>query len=237
MTNWYKYLTPYFLDPLSKKLRPILGFTPKNIRFYYQAFSHSSIDDKKYGNNERLEFLGDSILDSIITEYLFTKLPDKKEGTMTDIRSKMVSRKSLNKLGEKIHLDQFIQCNLNGKTPESIYGNTFEALIAAIYLDKGRKHCEKFVIQKIIEPSFCLKRLEIQIVSYKKHFINWAQKNSISYSFTILSEEGESHKKKFKVGLYIEEKIITESYGLSKKKAEESSAKIACKLLKIPITV
>lgn len=237
MINWLRPLFTNFSDPLSKKLQPLLGFIPNNIHFYYQAFSHSSMDDKKYGNNERLEFFGDSILDSVITEYLFKKLPEKQEGVLSDIRSKIVCRKSLNQLGEKFQLDQFIQTNLSGKMPKSIYGNTFEALIAAIYMDKGREHCEKFIIKKIIEPSFSLEALEIEIVSFKKHFINWAQKNTVSYSFKTLFESGESHKKNFTIGLFIEGEIRAESKDLSKKKAEESAAKIACKLLKIPIKI
>ena len=237
MIQWLHYLFANSSAPLSKKLKPILGFTPKNIHFYHQAFSHSSMDDKIYGNNERLEFLGDSILDSVITEYLFKKLPLKQEGVLSDIRSKMVSRKSLNFLAKKFQIDKFIKTNLGGKTPVSIYGNAFEALVAAIYMDKGRVFCEKFIINKIIEPSFSLEALEIEIVSFKKHFIHWAQKNSISYSFKTLSESGASHKKSFTIGLFIGGENRAESTELSKKKAEESAAKIVCDLLKIPMNL
>lgn len=237
MIQWLHYIFTNSSASLSKKIKSVLGFTPSKIDFYHQAFSHSSMDDKIYGNNERLEFLGDSILDSVITEYLFKKLPLKQEGVLSDIRSKIVSRKSLNLLAKKFQLNEFIKTNLGGKTPASIYGNAFEALIAAIYLDKGRKFCENFIITKIIESSFSLEALEVEIVSFKKHFIHWAQKKNVSYFFKTLYESGESHKKNFTVGLFIDGEKRSEATELSKKKAEESAAEIVCDLLKIPMNL
>ena len=233
MMNWLNKLLSPSSDPLAKKLHSILGFTPKRIALYHQALCHSSIDMPIYGNNERLEFLGDSILNSVITEYLFYKLPNKNEGVLTDIRSKLVSRKTLNQLAIKFEMDSLVQTNVGGKIPSSIYGNAFEALIAAIYLDKGNKFCNRFIVKKIIEPHFSLKTLEQEISSYKKHFIHWAQKNSKTYSFKLLGETGESHKKDFKIGLFLNEKSIATAHASSKKKAEEATAKIACKTLNL----
>ena len=143
----------------SSELYSILGFFPKKIEFYHQAFCHSSIEHQEYGNNERLEFLGDSILNAVITEYLFHKMPHKDEGVLTDIRSKIVSRKTLNLLAKKIKIDALVQTNLGDEMPSSVYGNAFEALIAAIYLDKGSEFCKEFIINKIIEPHFSLYEL------------------------------------------------------------------------------
>ena len=217
----------------SSELYSILGFSPKKIEFYHQAFCHSSIEHQEYGNNERLEFLGDAIFNAVITEYLFHKMPNKDEGTLTDIRSKMVSRKTLNLLAKKINIDKMIRTNLGNKMPSSVYGNAFEALIAAIYLDKGPKFCNKFIIKKIIEPHFSINELETEISSYKKHFIQWAQKNNNNYRFKLLSETGEAHNKNFEIGLFLKDKNIATACAGSKKKAEEAAAKKACQALTI----
>ena len=217
----------------SSELYSILGFLPKKIELYHQAFSHSSIEHQEYGNNERLEFLGDAIFNAVITEYLFHKMPNKDEGILTDIRSKMVSRKTLNLLAKKIKIDKMVRTNLGEKMPSSVYGNAFEALIAAIYLDKGYKFCSKFIVKKIIEPHFSLNELEKEISSYKKHFINWAQKNNNNYRFKLLSESGEAHNKNFEIGLFLKDENIATACAGSKKKAEEAAAKKACKALTI----
>jgi ribonuclease-3 len=228
-----KLLSTPSSDPLALELNPILGFTPGKIEYYHQAFCHSSIEEPKYGDNERLEFLGDSILDSVITQYLYLKLPTKDEGILTDIRSKMVSRRTLNKLAKEFKIDQFVQTNLGGKVPSSILGNAFEALIAAIYLDKGELFCRTFIVKEIIIKHFSLEDLEKKISSYKKHFIHWTQKNSKEYYFKLLNETGESHKKSFEIALILDKKTISKSIASSKKKAEEMAAEIACETLSI----
>jgi len=234
MMKWLnKLLFTPSSDPLTLELSPILGFTPENIHLYHQAFCHSSIEEPLYGDNERLEFLGDSILDSVITEYLYHQLPTKDEGILTDIRSKLVSRRTLNKLAKEFKIDQFVQTNLGGKTPVSVLGNAFEALIAAVYLDKGETFCRKFIIEKIIKAHFSLAKLEKEISSYKKHFIHWTQKNGKEFTFELQSETGESHNKSFGMALILEEETIAKATASSKKKAEEATAKIACESLNI----
>jgi len=215
------------------ELHSILGFLPRKIKFYHQAFCHSSIEDEKYGNNERLELLGDAIFNAVITEYLFHKMPQKDEGILTDIRSKMVSRKTLNLLAKKIKIDKMVRTNLGDKIPSSVYGNAFEALIGAIYLDKGPKYCNKFIIKKIIDPHFSLNELETEISSYKKYFINWAQKNNYNYSFILINETGKAHNKNFEIGLFLKDEIIATASAGSKKNAEEKAAKKACQALTI----
>ena len=155
-------------EHFGSKLNASLGFWPTKTTIYQQAFSHSSIDHPKYGNNERLEFLGDSILGNVITEYLYHNLPSKNEGVLTDIRSKMVSRRTLNKLAKKFNIEEFVETNLNGKIPASILGNTFEALIAAIYLDKGEIFCKKFIIQEIILKHFLMELNYLKKSTVKK---------------------------------------------------------------------
>ena len=234
MMKWLtKLLNNPTTDPLALKLNSILGFMPEKMELYYQAFCHSSIEEPKHGNNERLEFLGDSILGSVITEYLFHKLPSKNEGILTDIRSKLVSRRTLNKLAKEFKLDAFVETNLGGKIPVSILGNAFEALIAAIYLDKGETFCRNFIVQQIILKHFTLEQLEKEISSYKKHFIHWTQKNAKPFHFQLLNETGESHEKSFEIALILEKNAIAKATSTSKKKAEEKAAKIACETLKI----
>ena len=232
MFKWLKELSRA-KSTFSDELYPILGFIPNKIELYHQAFCHSSIEHQKYGNNERLEFLGDAIFNAVITEYLYQKMQQKDEGTLTDFRSKMVSRKTLNLLAKKIKIDKMVRTNLGDKIPSSVYGNAFEALIAAIYLDKGPRFCNKFIIKQIIEPHFSLNELEKEISSYKKHFINWAQKNNHSYSFILLSETGQAHNKNFEIGLFLKDENIATAFAGSKKKAKEAAAKKACQALTI----
>ena len=232
MLKWLRALSKP-KSSFSSELYSILGFLPKKTGFYHQAFCHSSIEHEEYGNNERLEFLGDAIFNAVITEYLFHKMPNKDEGTLTDIRSKIVSRKTLNLLAKKIKIDTMVQTNLGDKMPSSVYGNAFEALIAAIYLDKGTEFCKEFIIKKIIEPNFSLNELETEISSYKKHFIHWAQKNNTNYSFKLHSETGQAHNKNFEIGLFLKDENIATASAGSKKKAEEAAAKKACQALKI----
>ena len=234
MMNWLqKLFSSHSSDPLALELYPILGFCPEKILLYHQAFCHSSIESATYGDNERLEFLGDSILDSVIAEYLYHQLPTKDEGVLSDMRSKMVSRRTLNKLAKEFKIESFIKTNLGGKIPSSILGNAFEALIAAIYLDKGAAFCKDFIIAKIIKKHFSLINLEKEISSYKKHFIHWTQKHNKSFFFKLMSESGESHKKNFEIALFLEEEKIATATESSKKKAEETTAKIACETLKL----
>ena len=229
--KWLQKLFSNASDSLTTDLIPILGFTPKNIALYHQAFCHRSVDFSKYGDNERLEFLGDSILSTVITEYLYHNLPEKDEGVLTDIRSKIVRRKTLNDLAKKLGIDVLVKTNLGIKTPPSIYGNAFEALIAAIYLDKGAAICKAFIIDKMIKPHFTLNDLENEISSYKKHFLHWAQKNNRNHQFKVVDETGASHKKNFEIALFLDGENIATGTGTSKKNAEEAAAKFACESL------
>jgi len=229
MMNWLNKLFPTPLtDPFAIELQGVLGFRPDNLKLYHQAFSHSSVENNRYGNNERLEFLGDSILDTVITEHLYNKLPNKDEGTLTDLRSKMVSRRTLNRLARAFKVQDFVQTNFKGRIPASVFGNAFEALIAAIYIDQGQAFCKNFIEEKIINIHFSLDDLEKEIVSYKKHFIQWSQKHSKSYRFELVEESGESHQKSFVIALYSEAKLLAKGAGSSKKKAEEEASKKAC---------
>jgi ribonuclease-3 len=160
---------------------------------YSQAFSHKSVAKKNTQglklSNERLEFLGDSVISTIVSEYLFEKFPNEDEGYLTQMRSKIVSRKSLNSLGEKIGLEPFVKY-LKGNFPyKSLLGNVFEALIGAIYLDKGYKKAKEVFIEHVLEQYIDLENLEAINIDHKSQLLIYCQKNRLELEFKILKEE------------------------------------------------
>lgn len=214
------------------KMQNILGFSPKNLKYYQRAFTHSSLQQKdQFGNDlnyERLEFLGDAILGAVVAAYLFDKLPDSDEGNLTQMRSKIVNRQTLNKLGEELNLLDFLQKeNENIGLGADICGNLFEALVGAIYMDKGYKACQKFIHKKVIANYLDIKRLEGKIMSYKSFLIEWCQKQKKEFHFISCKDLGKEETKHFAVELEIAGIVIAKARSTSKKKAEEKAAKRA----------
>ena len=173
-----------FFDSIHK----ILGFNPINLDYYKKAFTHRSSNrlDKAGNpiNYERLEFLGDAMLSSVIAAHLFSKAPAGDEGYLTKMRSKIVSREHLNELGKDLNLVQYIE----SKVPiqhfgENIHGNIFESLVGAIYLDRGYVYCEKFIQKRVVIPYVDIARLEGKVISYKSLVIEWCQKEKKNISF------------------------------------------------------
>lgn len=169
----------------------ILGFYPTDIELYEQACLHrsSSIKDKQgaWINNERLEFLGDAILDAIVADVLYEKFPKKKEGFLTNTRSKIVQRESLNQLALKIGLDKLIVSSTKNHTHNNyMCGNALEAFVGAIYLDKGYDTCYKFVTQKIIVPYIDLNMVAQRESNFKSKLIEWCQKRKLELEFTLI---------------------------------------------------
>lgn len=215
-----------------RELKIILGFTPSNLLFYNKAFIHRSIknvDTKGNPQNyERLEFLGDAMLGAVIASYLFKKVPSGNEGYLTQMRSKIVSRDHLNELGRDLNLIRLVTSNVaKSKFGENINGNIFEALIGAIYLDKGYKYCEKFIHKRVIMPYVDIAKLEGKITSYKSLFIEWCQKEKKTFLFDVYDDTANDPIRHFSVKLSLEDKIIAKGRATSKKKAEEIAAKRA----------
>ena len=213
-------------------LEKILGFPPNELEPYRKAFTHRSSNklDKQGNpmNYERLEFLGDAMLGSVIAGYLFNKAPYGDEGYLTKMRSKIVSREHLNELGKDLKLIQFIE----SKVPvqhfgDNIHGNIFESLIGAIYLDKGYEFCEKFINSRVIIPYVDISRLEGKVISYKSLVIEWCQKEKKMFFFDIFEDNGIDGQRLFSVRLSIDDKVIAKSRATSKKKAEEKAAQRA----------
>jgi len=210
----------------------IVGFKPVNLKYYEKAFTHRSsnkTDDKGNPiNYERLEFLGDSMLSSVIAAHLYKEAPLGDEGYLTKMRSKIVSREHLNELGRDLHLIDLVE----SKVPpshfgENIHGNIFEALVGAIFLDKGYVGCEQFIYQKVIIPYVDIARLEGKVISYKSLVIEWCQKEKKIFHFDIFDDNGNDGQKYFGVKLSIDDKVVAKSRATSKKKAEEIASKRA----------
>ncbi|MGL2987846.1 ribonuclease III [Flavobacterium sp. RSSA_27] len=213
-------------------LQKILGFSPTELEPYRKAFTHRSSNklDKEGNpmNYERLEFLGDAMLSSVIAGYLFNKAPYGDEGYLTKMRSKIVSREHLNELGKDLNLIQFIE----SKVPvqhfgDNIHGNIFESLIGAIYLDKGYLFCEKFINSRVIIPYVDISRLEGKVISYKSLVIEWCQKEKRVFHFDIFEDNAIDGQRLFGVRLSIDDKVIAKARATSKKKAEEKAAQRA----------
>jgi len=214
------------------ELKAILGFSPKNLSIYKKAFVHRSIKETtELGNPqnyERLEFLGDAILGAVIASYLFKKVPSGNEGYLTQMRSKIVSREHLNELGRDLNLIRFVKSNVSkSKFGENINGNIFEALVGAIYLDRGYKYCKKFVYKCVITPYVDIEKLEGKITSYKSLFIEWCQKEKKEFVYTVYEDTGNDPIKHFSVKLTLDNKLVAKGRATSKKKAEEIASKRA----------
>lgn len=225
---------PYFRQnsadkKLSKAIRNILGYRPGNIFLYHQAFLHRSASHELSNgwriNNERLEFLGDAILDSVAADYLFKKYPTRDEGFLTEMRSKLVSRSTLNRLSRKMGIDTLIQLdNHQQGTFRSSNGDAFEALIGAIYLDKGYNFTQKIILDRIFRHYFNMEELINQELNYKSKIIEWAQREKKPFQFEVIGEAGQGYKKQYIVELMVDGKRLERGQDYSIKGAEQLAA-------------
>jgi ribonuclease III len=217
------------------KLKNVIGFKPKNAALFEVAMNHRSVTDKLSENNERLEYLGDAILGSVIGEYLYRKYPYKGEGFLTEMRSKMVNRQRLNEIGLKIGLKQLTNYNKLDSSLRSsqIFGNTLEALIGAVYLEQGYAKTYKWVFKYIVTPHFVLDELELVEINIKNRLYGWASKNNKTLDFIILSETRVSGRRLFNVGASIDGELVAEAAAYNKKDASQMAAKLAMEKLGI----
>lgn len=211
-------------------IKKLLGFRPKNIDYYKTAFIHRSVkvldENGNPINYERMEFLGDAMLGSIIAAFLFKMVPDGNEGYLTQMRSKIVSRNQLNALGKELNLLQFVKSTISkNRMGQNIYGNIFEALIGAIYLDRGYAYCEKFIDKRIINDFVDIPSLENKITSYKGLVIEWCQKTKKKLNFETYEDSGNENIRHYSVKLILDGKVVSKGRSTSKKKAEEIASK------------
>lgn len=217
---------------LQKRITKKLGFSPNNVEIYEKVFIHRSANvadsDGKILSYERLEFLGDSVLSLVIAHHLFLSAPNEDEGYLTKMRSKIVSRENLNKIGKELNVIEFLQSKIGAQQfGDNVHGNVFEALIGAIFLDKGFEFCKDFVFKNVINNSGDIEKLEGKVISYKSLMIEWCQKHKKIFRFVTFDEETKDVVKHFGVKLYINEELVAKSRATSKKKAEELAAKRA----------
>jgi len=234
-----KEIQTSFPQETFNKLEKIIGASILDKNIYVEALIHRSYleeNDQFTLSNERLEFLGDSVLNLIIGEYLFNKFPNEEEGFLTKVRAKLVNRNALSLVAENMNLGELLI--ISSSVPKSITHNSksmlsdaLEALIGAIYLDKGIETCKIFIQRKIIEPA--LKNGEHLIdENYKSQLLEYAQANKFSIPvYQIISEEGPHHDKTFIAEVIIGEKVLGEGKGKSKKEAEQNAAQVALKKL------
>lgn len=218
----------------------ILGFYPDNISYYQLAVHHSSAKSVTNRgvklNNERLEFLGDAILNSIVTDILFRKFENQREGFLTNTRSKIVKRDTLNQLGVEIGLDKLIVRSKSmsiASFGNNIYGNAFEALIGAIYLDLGYKKCKYFVERRLFKTFLDLEKVVSNEVNYKSKVIEFCQKNHLKYAFELIDENIDSAGNHLFISqLLIENQTICEGRGSSKKESQQQASQVAFEKIK-----
>ncbi len=245
MIKLFKKFFNYYISKdkhLARQAYYMLGLIPANLKRFKMAFYHkSSVSTSKETtyqqhplsrSNERLEFLGDAILSSIVAEYLFLKYPDKNEGFLTQMRSKIVKRDSLNRIGQELGLRELLeQYNQNAKVSKAMMGNSLEALISVIYFELGYKRTKRLVINRILKRYLDLESLETYDDNYKSRLLEWAQKNHANVEFRTLNKYQQNKRDCFKVAVFLDGKKMGTADDFSKRKAEQLAAQSTLKRL------
>ncbi len=230
MLRFYNYyISPD--KPLARKLKSILGFTPKRLNLFKLAFYHKSMKNVSDGidhyNNERLEYLGDALLSTIVADYLFKKYPNSDEGFLTKMRSKIVKRKSLNTLAEKMGLDLILSSYSQGKLSNAMMGNALEALVGAIYLEYGYKFTKKYVIKKILREYIDIHELETFDDNFKSRLLEYCQKHGHNVDFRLITKYKHDKRDRFKVAIVLNGNEVAYGDDFNKKSAEQEASKLA----------
>jgi len=228
--NWLKSKKS---SQLEKQLQNVLGIKPGNYSLYYTALSHRSIKENADENNERLEFLGDAVLSTVIADYLFKRYPYKGEGFLREMRSKMVNRQQLNDIALKMGVKKLTLYNKFDSFLKSsqIFGNTLEALVGAVYLDKGYKKTQRWIVKQIILPYVFVDDLEQIDINLKNRLIGWASKNGKKLEFETLQEKLEGNRRVFTMAVVLDGDILAQGKGYNKKDASQVAAQSAIEKL------
>lgn len=212
-------------------LYSILGYVPNDIQLYRMAMTHSSASSsgsKKLGCNERLEFLGDAVLSSIISDYLYTNFVKEREGFLSKSRSNLVCRETLNELALEVGIDRFLEaCGLPHQHNHYVFGNALEALIGAIYIDKGYKQCRRFLLDRVFSRHLNLESLVRADKNHKSRLIEWTQKTHKSIEFKLVSEELRKEGAFFVSEVYIDDVLYGIGDGFSKRESQQKAARLA----------
>ena len=212
-------------------LYSILGYVPNDILLYRMAMTHSSASssgNKKLGCNERLEFLGDAVLSSVISDYLYSNFSKEREGFLSKSRSNLVCRETLNELALEIGIDRFLEaCGLPHQHNHYVFGNALEALIGAIYIDKGYKQCRRFLLDRVFSRHLDLESLVRADKNHKSRLIEWTQKNHKPIEFKLVSEELRKEGALFVSEVYIDNLLYGVGNGFSKRESQQKAARQA----------
>ncbi len=215
------------------RLKRLMGFCPMKLRLYEKAFIHRSatftLPDGVKINNERLEYLGDAIIDSILSDYLFRLYPEASEGFLTKTRARIVNRETLNQLGLSMGLDKLIVSNLApSDSPRNLYGNAVEALAGALFIDKGYDRTRRFFIERVLKKHLDLEAVLAAETDYKSLILEYCQKNKQKINFTSQEKTGNNTiHPQFTVTLQINNETVAQGEGATKKEAEQEASMIA----------
>ena len=235
MKRLYQLIFSFRKSEFEKSVDMLIGYRSTKMVLFHTAFNHRSLKENPSENNERLEFLGDAIISSVVAEYLFKKYPYKGEGFLTEMRSKMVNRQQLNHIAIQMGLKKMTRFNkLDGGLKSSqIFGNTLEALVGAIYLDKQYDFTKKWIIEKMIQPYLFMDELEQIDINIKNKIIGWALKQGKQIDFVLADEQVEGRRRLFTINIVIDGEVITSQKGFTKKDASQIAAQKAIEILQI----
>ncbi len=219
----------------SADLQHLLGYRTRNILLFQTALNHRSVKDNPTENNERLEFLGDAVIGTVVADYLFKKYPYKGEGFLTEMRSKMVNRAQLNNIAVQMGLRKLTRFNKmdGGLRTSQIFGNTLEALVGAIYLDKKYDFTKKWIVEKMIQPYLFMDDLEQIDINIKNKIIGWALKQGKQIDFVLAGEQLEGRRRLFTINVVLDGEVIASQKGFTKKDASQIAAQKAIEALGI----
>ena len=215
----------------------ITGFYPRNIALYELAMVHRSKPvrkpDGQWDNNERLEFLGDAVLDTVVADFLYASFPKRHEGFLTSTRAKIVQRESLNRIGNTLQLDRHVRASMHFSSHNSyICGNALEALVGAVYLDQGYKRCRKFIINRLIKRNFDLNELVNIEQNFKSRLIEWTQKYRVTIEFELIDSYADADKNPvFRTAILLGGIFASDAEGYSKKESHQAASRLALERL------
>ncbi len=217
----------------TKQLKNVLAISTRNELLYRTALSHRSVKETPDENNERLEYLGDAVLSAVVADYLFKRYPYKGEGFLTEMRSKMVNRQQLNDIALKMGLRKLTFYNKfdNALKGSQIFGNTLEALVGAVYLDKGYRKTQHWVLRQIVIPHMFVDDLEMIDINLKNKLIGWANKNGKNLTFELAEEKMEGSRRLFTINAMLDGELLSFGKGYNKKDASQVAAQVAVEKL------
>lgn len=239
--RFIRRLYNYYFHPdkeLARRLTTLLSFTPVHLSLFKLAFYHKSTftsRDYAIANNERLEFLGDAVLSTIVAEYLFKKYPNSDEGFLTKMRSKIVKRNSLDEIADRMGLDLFLANYNQTRLSKSMLGNALEALVGALYIEVGYEKTKYYVIKRILRRYLDIHELEQFDDNYKSQLLEWCQKNGRQIDYKVLAKYKSDKRDKFKVAVFVDGKKLGTADDYNKKSAEQMASERAMSILGIPM--